>query len=130
VALTIFVVEVICIITLLFNIPGLVASHTGNRLSDNPVDDLRGLWPGQAMDEEYAAREPDRFPGHSKLWKGETVFSAAKDRLRHLVGDLRKTLSSIGMADIPVRRSGRLAILRNGLDCDLYRMIDGDEVTR
>ncbi|MBQ6120977.1 MAG: response regulator, partial [Clostridia bacterium] len=50
----------------------------------------------------------------------------AKDRLRHLVGDLRNTLASIGMEDLLVRRSGRLAILRDRVDCDLYRMEDGD----
>ena len=61
-----------------------------------------------------------------RLWEGETNMAMAKDRLRHLVGDLRKTLSSIGMEDILVRRSGRLAILRDKVDCDFYRMVDGD----
>ena len=65
----------------------------------------------------------------AKLWEGETDMAAAKDRLRHLVGDLRKTLSSIGMEDILVRRSGRLAILREKVDCDFYRMTDGDMET-
>ena len=65
----------------------------------------------------------------TKLWEGETDMAAAKDRLRHLVGDLRKTLSSIGKEDILVRRSGRLAILRDKVDCDLYRMMDGDMET-
>ena len=62
----------------------------------------------------------------ARLWERETNMAAAKDRLRHLVGDLRRTLSSIGMEDILVRRSGRLAILRDRVDCDLYRMEDGD----
>ncbi len=62
----------------------------------------------------------------ARLWEGETNMAAAKDRLRHLVGDLRNTLASIGMEDLLVRRSGRLAILRNRVDCDLYRMEDGD----
>ena len=56
-------------------------------------------------------------------------MAAAKDRLRHLVGDLRRTLSSIGMEDILVRRSGRLAILRDRVDCDFFRMVDGDMET-
>ena len=30
------------------------------------------------------------------------------------------------MEDLLVRRSGRLAILRDRVDCDLYRMEDGD----
>lgn len=65
----------------------------------------------------------------ARLWESETNVTAAKDRLRHLVGDLRKTLSSIGMEDILVRRSGRLAILRDRVDCDFYRMADGDMET-
>ncbi|MBQ6505510.1 MAG: response regulator [Flexilinea sp.] len=60
------------------------------------------------------------------LWEGETDMTAGKDRLRHLVGDLRNTLSSIGMDDILVRRSGCLAILRDKVDCDYYRMKDGN----
>ena len=62
----------------------------------------------------------------ARLWEGETNIAAAKDRLRHLVGDLRNTLASIGMEDLLVRRSGRLAILRDRVDGDLYRMEDGD----
>lgn len=62
----------------------------------------------------------------ARLWEGETNMAAAKDRLRHLVGDLRNTLASIGMEDLLVRHSGRLAILRDRVDCDLYRMEDGD----
>ena len=58
----------------------------------------------------------------ARLWEGETNIAAAK----HLVGDLRNTLASIGMEDLLVRRSGRLAILRDRVDCDLYRMEDGD----
>ena len=53
-------------------------------------------------------------------------MTAGKDRLRHLVGDLRNTLSSIGMEEILVRRSGCLAVLRDKVDCDYYRMKDGD----
>ncbi|MBQ6400311.1 MAG: response regulator [Clostridia bacterium] len=60
------------------------------------------------------------------LWEGETDLAAGKDRVRHLVSDLKKTLSSIGMDEILVRRSGHLAILRDKVDCDYYRMIDGD----
>ena len=53
-------------------------------------------------------------------------MAAAKDRVRHLVGDLKRTLSSIGMEGILIRRSGQLAILRDKVDCDYYRMLDGD----
>ena len=43
-----------------------------------------------------------------------------------MVSDLKKTLASIGMEGILVRRSGHLAILRDKVDCDYYRMVDGD----
>ena len=61
-----------------------------------------------------------------EMWEGEMDMAAGKDRVRHLVSDLRKTLSSIGMEELLVRRSGHLAILRDKVDCDYYRMLDGD----
>ena len=60
------------------------------------------------------------------LWEGETDMAAAKDRLRHMIADLKRTLSSVGMEHILVRRSGQLAILRDRVACDFYRMLDGD----
>ena len=62
----------------------------------------------------------------TNMWEGETDMAAGKDRVRHLVGDLKRTLSSIGMEGILIRRSGQLAILRDKVDCDYYRMLDGD----
>ena len=62
----------------------------------------------------------------ANMWENETDMGAGKDRVRHLVSDLKKTLSSIGMEHILVRRSGQLAILRDKVDCDYYRMVDGD----
>jgi len=60
----------------------------------------------------------------SALWEGEINMSAAKARVRQLVSDLKGTLSEIGMGDILVRRSGQLAILRDRVNCDYYRMLD------
>ena len=60
------------------------------------------------------------------LWEEETDMAAAKDRLRHMIADLKRTLSSIGMEQILVRRSGQLAIVRDRVACDFYRMLDGD----
>lgn len=62
------------------------------------------------------------------MWEGKTDLATGKDRVRHLVSDLKKTLSSIGMEELLVRRSGHLAILRDKVDCDYYRMLDGDMV--
>ena len=60
------------------------------------------------------------------LWEDETDMHVAKRRIRQLVSDLKATLASIGLEDILVRRSGQLAILRDRVDCDYYRMLDGD----
>ena len=66
------------------------------------------------------------FTGCAALWEEETDMAAAKDRLRHMIADLKRTLSSIGMEHILVRRSGQLAIVRDRVSCDFYRMLDGD----
>ena len=62
----------------------------------------------------------------SALWENETDMRALKHRLRDLICDLKKTLAGIGMADVLVRRSGQAAIQRDRVDCDYYRMLDGD----
>ena len=62
----------------------------------------------------------------SALWEGETDLGSAKARVRQLVSDLKATLTAIGMGGLLVRRSGRLAILRDQVNCDYYRMLDGD----
>ena len=60
------------------------------------------------------------------LWEEETDMRIAKRRIRQLVSDLKTTLAGIGMEDALVRRSGQLAILRDKVDCDYFRMLDGD----
>ena len=60
------------------------------------------------------------------LWEGETDMSALKHLIRNLISDLKKTLTEIGMEGILVRRSGQVAIRRDLVDCDYYRMQDGD----
>lgn len=60
------------------------------------------------------------------LWEDETDLSALKHRLRELIRDLRKNLAAIGMEDVILRRSGQLAIRRDLVDCDYYRMLEGD----
>lgn len=60
------------------------------------------------------------------LWEDELDMSAAKHRLRQLISDLRGTLSAIGMEEALVRGVGRVGILRNRMDCDYYRMLEGD----
>lgn len=60
------------------------------------------------------------------LWEGEANMTAMKHRIRELIRDMRKTLASIGMEDIILRRSGQMAIQRDRVDCDYYRMLAGD----
>lgn len=60
------------------------------------------------------------------LWEDETDMSTAKHRLRQLISDLRDTLSAIGMDGVLVRGVGRVGILRDKVDCDFYRMLEGD----
>ena len=60
------------------------------------------------------------------LWEDEADMTAMKHRIRELIRDMRKTLAGIGMEDIILRRSGQLAIQRDRVDCDYYRMLDGD----
>lgn len=59
------------------------------------------------------------------LW--ETGSSAvAKQRIRNLLSDLRKTLVQIGMEKVLIREHRQIAVRKELLDCDYYRMLDGD----
>ena len=60
------------------------------------------------------------------LWENETNMRITKARIRQLISDMKKTLSKIGMDQMLVRRSGQIAIRRDMVDCDYYRMLEGD----
>ena len=60
------------------------------------------------------------------LWEDTIDIMKGKDRIRHLVQDLTRTLQGIGMEQVLIRRSGQLGIRRDMIDCDFYRMLDGD----
>ena len=60
------------------------------------------------------------------MWEDVADIKAAKHRLRNLKDDLRKTLSAIGKEELLLHRRNQLAIVREQLDCDYYRMLDGD----
>ena len=60
------------------------------------------------------------------LWEDEQDITAAKNRLRQLIMDLKRTLSAIGMEEILVRRNKLLAVLADQIPCDYYRMLAGD----
>lgn len=60
------------------------------------------------------------------LWEEEHDLSAAKHRLRNLISDLRKTLAEVGAEDVLVRERRQIALRRDMVDCDYYRMLEGD----
>ena len=60
------------------------------------------------------------------LWENENDMKAASARVRLLLHDLRAALRAIGMEEVLVRGHRQLAIRRDMVDCDYYRMLDGD----
>lgn len=60
------------------------------------------------------------------LWQEGGDIRAEQNRIRVLISDLRKTLSSIGMEDVIIREHGETAVNTELIDCDYYRMLDGD----
>ncbi len=60
------------------------------------------------------------------LWEDNGDMKAAKARIRLIIHDLRAALKEIGMEDILLREHRQLAVRREMLDCDYYRMLAGD----
>ena len=60
------------------------------------------------------------------IWEEEDELTKLKARIRVLISDLRNTLGQIGMESLLLRRSGRIAVQSEQLDCDYYRMLSGD----
>lgn len=60
------------------------------------------------------------------LWEEEWDLKLTKNRIRVLVSDLKTSLDRCGLGELLIRRSGVLAVRRDLLDCDYYRMLDGD----
>ena len=60
------------------------------------------------------------------IWEDVEDMPAAKQRLRNLVSDLKATLKAVGMSDALIRQGSRLAVQPKLLDCDYYRMLEGD----
>lgn len=64
------------------------------------------------------------------LWEDSASPKGARQRMWNLTGDLRKALRSIGMGDVLVSQSKRLAVRADLLDCDYYRMLAGSPSAR
>ena len=60
------------------------------------------------------------------LWENEEDMKTAGSRIRRILHDLRATLREIGMEDLLIRQRRQLAVRRELLDCDYYRMLAGD----
>ena len=60
------------------------------------------------------------------LWEDEADLRKAKHKLRNLVSDLRSVFKAAGQEDILLRGSGKLAIKCDAVDCDYFRLLDGD----
>lgn len=62
----------------------------------------------------------------SALWENDDNIKNAKQYLRALTQDLRSTLAEIGMEEVFVRKHNQWAIRKDLLDCDYYRLLDGE----
>ena len=60
------------------------------------------------------------------MWEDETNMKNMKARIRILISDLRQTFARYGLEDVLIRRSGQIAIRKDRVDCDYYRMLEGD----
>ena len=60
------------------------------------------------------------------LWQEGADTKAEQHRIRVLVNDLRSTLKEIGMENVIIRVHRELAVRRELLDCDYYRLLEGD----
>ena len=60
------------------------------------------------------------------IWEENGDVKSIKTHIRVLISDLRKTLANIGKEDVVIRQRGQVAINTDKLDCDYYRMLEGD----
>ena len=64
------------------------------------------------------------------LWEDEGDDQAEKNRVRVVINDLKNTLKSIGMEDALLRAKREIAIKKDFVDCDYYRLLSGDTDAR
>ena len=76
------------------------------------------------IDRECAACTNEQIV--AALWENENDMQAAGMRVRKLISDLRATLVEIGMEDVLIRERRQIAVRRSLIDCDYYRMLEGD----
>ena len=76
------------------------------------------------IDREGAACTSEHIA--AALWEDEWDPKVYNHRIRNLVGDVRNTLRGIGMEQVLIREKRQLALQRDLIDCDYYRMLEGD----
>ena len=62
----------------------------------------------------------------SVLWEESEDIQKSKSMIRNYIHDLKVTLRSIGMEDALIRKRELIALKRDMIDCDYYRLLDGD----
>ncbi|MDR3766273.1 MAG: response regulator [Butyricicoccus sp.] len=60
------------------------------------------------------------------LWEDGVYSTARKNYFQTIVHDLRQTLSKAGIESLLIKSHNRIAIDTSMLDCDSYRLLDGD----
>ena len=60
------------------------------------------------------------------IWEDDRDIGNIKAQIRVLISDLRKTLANIGQEELIIRQRGQIAIHKENVDCDYYRMLAGD----
>lgn len=78
------------------------------------------------IDREGAACTSEEIA--AALWENESDMKAAGERIRKIISDLKATLQKIGMEDVLIRQRRQLAVRRDLIDCDYYRMLEGDMI--
>lgn len=76
------------------------------------------------VDREGAACTNEDIAG--ALWEETYDMEKCGQRIRNLINDLKSTLKDIGMDHCLIREHRKCAIRRDAIDCDYYRMLDGD----
>ena len=64
------------------------------------------------------------------LWEDEDTGEKKKDLLYHLVSDLKQTLEGAGQDDVFISQQGGYSVNTGRIDCDYYRLLDGDVYAR
>ncbi len=60
------------------------------------------------------------------LWQDGGDNKAEQNRIRVIINDVKNTLRDIGMEHVLIREHREIAIRKEFIDCDYYKMLDGD----